>query len=149
MTHYACLAIDFRGQVTNVEGMTAGLGRLPGEDRPRLRVLLVEDESLLRAAVARALSAGVDVTVASDVPEALALLAAGSFDAIISDHNMPGGLGVDLLAVIEQTHPSMLRILVSGVDVPSERDLSPSWHHFFAKPYPVAELLDLLARHRR
>ncbi len=62
-------------------------------------ILLVEDEPLLRVSMARGLSklTNVDVLAAASFSEAVALLEARPPSLLISDINLPGALGLDLM----------------------------------------------------
>ena len=74
------------------------------------RVLVVDDDPLIRRSLAEALAEdGFDVTVAEDGERALAALHAAAPDVVLSDVRMPGLDGLALLDV--------LRRRASGVDV--------------------------------
>ncbi len=65
----------------------------------RGRVLVVDDEAMLRASIQRALKADHEVVGTGAAAEALELLVGGQrFDAILSDLSMPGMSGIDLHA---------------------------------------------------
>ena len=65
------------------------------------RVLLVDDDALLRRAVERLLRrAGATVVVAADGESALALYAEHAIDLVLTDQMMPGMLGTELAARI-------------------------------------------------
>jgi DNA-binding NtrC family response regulator len=67
-------------------------------DLSGLKVLLVEDEAMLRRRLAAQLERlGGDVAAAEDLRTARKLLAAGGFDFALLDVNLPDGLGTDLL----------------------------------------------------
>lgn len=79
------------------------------------RVLVVEDESDLARAFARLLEqAGVRATVAGTGSEALSCMAKESFDCILSDIEMPGMSGVQLLRQVRQSDRDLPVILVTG-----------------------------------
>lgn len=84
--------------------------------RRRLRVLLVDDQTLVLKASASMLRE-LDVVTASSGAEALARLAEGShFDVIVSDVTMPGLTGPELYARIRDLYPHLADrvLLVSG-----------------------------------
>lgn len=63
------------------------------------RVLVVEDDPMIRSMIAELLtSEGMSVTEASDGEEALARLADGGFDLVITDVVMPAQYGVHVVA---------------------------------------------------
>ena len=80
------------------------------------RVLIVDDEEAIRTLFALALSERYECVTASDTPEALKLLATQQFALVISDVQMPGLSGVELLRKIVGDYPDTLVIMVSGID---------------------------------
>ena len=107
-------------------------------------ILLVDDEPDVRRALKRSLHVpGYVMHEASDGVEALALLKTTSFDAVISDFNMPHMNGLDLLTQVRIVHPNMLRILLTGrADVHlAVRALNEgSVHRFLLKPWDNVDL---------
>ncbi|TNC12085.1 response regulator [Methylobacterium terricola] len=81
----------------------------------RLRILLVESDSLVRASVAEALGElGHAVVQAASGEHALALLAQdAAFDAMIADQAMPVMTGLQLAATVVERHPGIRVILAS------------------------------------
>ncbi|MGO8787539.1 MAG: response regulator [Terriglobia bacterium] len=80
------------------------------------RVLLVDDEPLVRKLVSRHLvAAGYVVRVADDGLDAIGKLRAGLPDLIISDLKMPRMSGVELLDVVRKRFPEIPVIVMSGV----------------------------------
>lgn len=83
------------------------------------RILLLDDEPAVLAALRRALRTGlVEETLEIEVfddPEA-ALLRAGEadFDVVISDYRMPGLSGGDVLQMVKGLQPRAVRIVVSA-----------------------------------
>ncbi len=81
------------------------------------RLLLVDDEPAIVAIASRVLtSLGYDVTACTDPEEALALCSAQpeSFDALLTDHTMPGMSGIELIQAIRSIRPNMPTILCTG-----------------------------------
>jgi CheY-like chemotaxis protein len=81
------------------------------------RMLVVEDEALIRFAVAEALrDLGVSVVEAASVDEAWQYLTAGeSVDLVFADHRMPGSMtGAQLAARIRQQYPTLIVIVTSA-----------------------------------
>ncbi len=63
-----------------------------------MRVLLIEDEAIVRWGGRRSLEAiGCEVTEAETITRAEALWAANAFDLVITDHRLPDGFGADLV----------------------------------------------------
>lgn len=66
--------------------------------RKQLKVLVVDDSKVMRGIIRKMLgNGGAEVLEAADGRQALEKLAAGPVDCIISDWNMPGMKGIDLL----------------------------------------------------
>ena len=78
------------------------------------KILVVEDEEVIRSALRRLLERnGYTVTEADSVPSALQLSLA-SFDLIISDLRLPGAAGTDLISHTGDVLPSGFLPLVAG-----------------------------------
>ncbi|AHG90498.1 response regulator receiver [Gemmatirosa kalamazoonensis] len=85
----------------------------PSEERPR--VLVVDDEPSVTAAVARVLRRGFDVTPTHSADEGLALIRRGpSFAVVISDFQMPGMDGAAFLREVRRVAPDTARVLLTG-----------------------------------
>jgi DNA-binding NtrC family response regulator len=81
----------------------------------RKKVLLVDDEPGIRRMFRTALaSAGFDIEEASDGRVALERLAKESFDVVVSDINMPGYGGLELLRSVHGRYPDMPMIMMTG-----------------------------------
>jgi len=79
------------------------------------KVLLVDDDSAVRNALRRVLERrGYQVFACSSGSEALELLAAGGFDAMVSDVRMPGMSGLKLLRAVREHDLDLPVILVTG-----------------------------------
>jgi CheY-like chemotaxis protein len=102
-------------------------------------VLVVEDEVLIRSAVAEYLRIlGNSVVEAASAAEAIAEFAAGvSIDIVFSDIQMPGSMdGLSLARWISYHHPGVNVVLTSGN---SHRRAAEVTASFLPKPYRVAE----------
>jgi DNA-binding NtrC family response regulator len=81
------------------------------------RVLIVDDDPLIRRSLAEALvERGMDVAVADDGAHALAQLVAVSPDVVLSDVRMPNLNGLELLEVLRQRAPETDVILMTAFD---------------------------------
>ncbi len=84
--------------------------------RSRGKLLLVDDEDALLRITARLLmAAGYEVWTANDGREASTLLGENTFDAVVSDIDMPRMNGIQLLEVIRERDLDVPVILVTGV----------------------------------
>jgi len=120
---------------------------LAGPQIAASRVLIVEDELLVRIALAGELrAAGVNVIETGSADEAWDyLLAGGAADLLFSDVCMPGSMnGLELANRVKMQHPELSVILTSGSLSLDEKDV-----RFLAKPYDfdnaVRVILDTLA----
>lgn len=78
-------------------------------------VLVVDDEQGLATALVRALErSGVDATAATSATEALAVIAAGQIDVVVSDISMPGIDGLTLLREIRRIDLDVPVLLMTG-----------------------------------
>jgi DNA-binding NarL/FixJ family response regulator len=111
----------------------------PGSDAGRLRVMLVDDHALVRAAVAQAIAAP-DIVVVAEAryaEEALELAARERPDLALVDNNLPSLTGLELLRELRSRVPETAVIMLSATA--SERDVEDAI---------VAGQLDLARRRR-
>ena len=80
------------------------------------RILIVDDEEVIRTLFALSLGERYECVTAADTQEALKLLAEEQFALVISDVQMPGLSGVELLRKIVSDFPDTAVIMVSGID---------------------------------
>jgi CheY-like chemotaxis protein len=79
---------------------------------PRPRILVVDDVDAIRAALARSLRHWFSAATAPNARAALKLLSQETFDAILTDFEMPPGPdGVWLLDATRRLHPTVRRFL--------------------------------------
>lgn len=86
-----------------------------------VRVIVVDDQQLLRRGLTMLLETVDDVTVvgqAGDGREALALLAITEVDVVLTDAQMPGLDGLGLLAACRARHPGLPVVLLTTFDDP-------------------------------
>lgn len=82
-----------------------------------VRVLIVDDELSSRKVLATMLGdAGAPSRTAASAEEALRILGAGQFDAVLADLQMPGISGMELLSEVRAHHPAVAFLMVTGVD---------------------------------
>jgi len=84
------------------------------------RILLVEDDALLRDVCARVLEYhGFEVQTAGDGDEGWKMLCSASYDLLISDHNMPGMTGVDLVKQLRSVGMA-IPVILAAASLPDE-----------------------------
>ncbi|HYO59883.1 response regulator [Archangium sp.] len=79
-------------------------------------VLVVDDEPVVRDVCSRVLSREPDlvVSLAEDAEEALELLRSQRFDVLITDKNLPGMSGVELIAEARALQPALEAVMITG-----------------------------------
>lgn len=80
--------------------------------RPSHRVILIDDEPMIRSAIAEALSDQHVVAVAASGDVALEMIDQQTFDVILCDVMMPGQGGSEIYARIQARHPGLERRIV-------------------------------------
>lgn len=122
------------------------------ETRPQRHILLVEDEILIRMALAEYLrECGYAVLEAGSGDEAIAVLQAGeTIDIVFSDVQMPGGNdGFALARWIRENRPGMKLLLTSGVvHAAAKAEELCLDGAMVRKPYDHARLLEEIRRLR-
>jgi HD-like signal output (HDOD) protein/CheY-like chemotaxis protein len=102
------------------------------------RILFVDDEPHLLEGLQRMFRAQRktwEMSFAKNGNEALALLAAAAFDVIVTDMRMPEMDGATLLQHVQEQHPSVARIVLSGhVEMEVVVRAAPVVHQFLSKP---------------
>ncbi len=79
------------------------------------QVLLVDDDSIILDSLSEFLQLeGLDVVTAQSHADALEVLARQTIDLVITDINMPGGNGFELLHVVKRKYPETVVIMLTG-----------------------------------
>jgi DNA-binding NtrC family response regulator len=130
-----------------------GLPRLPAAGGPAYnpksmnRVLIIEDDELIRQMLQMALAAaGWEVTVAVDGDDGLSVFSQQAFDLVICDVIMPRKYGIEVLRGIRAVEPSLPVIMMTGesfrdpsVDVSALGGLEPTFA--IEKPFRPSEIV--------
>jgi two-component system, OmpR family, copper resistance phosphate regulon response regulator CusR len=112
--------------------------------RERMRILIVEDESRIRAFLARAFEAeGFTVDVVGDGERGLARALADSYDLVILDLLLPGRDGLDALRELHLQRSDLpVLILSARSDLPTKlRSFEFGAVDYVSKPFALDELL--------
>ena len=108
-------------------------------------ILLVEDNELVRAFAEGLLGdIGYRVVSTASAEEALAALARGRVDLVLSDIVMPGTNGIELARRIHREHPGLPVLLATGYSEDLLKGV-PAEFGVIAKPYGPAELAEALS----
>ncbi|HVU22684.1 MAG TPA: response regulator [Opitutus sp.] len=117
---------------------------------PPLKILFVDDEELVLRGMQRVLRDHAnqwDMTFVDSAAEALRLMEARPYDAVVSDMQMPGMNGAALLNHVMRLHPRTIRIALSGY---ADRDMIlqcvGAAHQYLAKPCDGPTLKSVLER---
>ena len=122
-------------------------GSRPPKARP-VTLLIVDDEPAILKALQRIVrDEGYKVITALDGEEALRLVASETVDVVLSDMDMPGMSGLDLMVRLRRNHPSAVRLLLTGrgtlaaaVGAINDGEV----YRFMTKPWDIDELREVL-----
>lgn len=119
----------------------------PGPSDPR--ILLVDDEADLRAALTQTLDlAGIYAEAAPDAATAMTMLTRDFPGAVIADMRMPGKSGLELLDAIRAMDPDLPVVILTGHgDVPmAVQAMNAGAYDFLEKPCPPERLVETARR---
>jgi EAL domain-containing protein (putative c-di-GMP-specific phosphodiesterase class I)/AmiR/NasT family two-component response regulator len=113
------------------------------------RVLVVDDEHWLAVGLARILERhGISALVANSVDEALKVIGEEQIDAVITDIDMPGRSGLDLLKELRGLDPALPVMIVTGI--PNAESAAEAIEYgvykYLAKPFDAQEVVSSTLR---
>ncbi len=112
-------------------------------------ILVVDDEPRVLDALRRTLRDPIyRVLTAGDGSEALALIAAGGVDVLLSDIDMPGMNGIELVKEVRRRYPEVVRLLLTGdasLDSALDAINDGEVHRYLVKPWKGPHLRQVLA----
>lgn len=116
----------------------------------RARVLVVDDEPMMVASIARLLRRDHDVTSLTSAREALRVLReAPAFDVIVCDLMLPGMTGMELFEALSEDAPEQadrMVFLTGGACAPlSQEFITDMGERVLSKPFERDQLLALIA----
>jgi CheY-like chemotaxis protein len=140
-----------QGGAQHASGAAESAADSPLAQRPGGRVMLVDDEEMVRSVVREALlQAGFEVSVFASSSEAAAHAAAHPkrYAAAIVDVVMPGMTGNDLVRALRVTAPDLPIVMMSGLDMAAADAMkdAPERTAFLQKPFALATLVSELRR---
>lgn len=112
-------------------------------------VLIVDDDPGMRRMLVEQLEcAGYRAAAAAGFDDALSSLDGGGVDAVLSDIQMPGRTGFDLLRSVHQLRPDLPVILMTSFASAAiaERAKEAGAFAFLSKPFDDGQLLEVLER---
>ena len=124
------------------------------EKFPALRVLVVDDEPLIRWSLTETLvDYGCDVVEAGDGPSAIKAASggAGTFDIVLLDLRLPDSNGLELLCALRRLAPRAQVILMTAFGAPRimQAALDLGVFRVVSKPFEISELVALIREAHR
>ena len=118
---------------------------------PKIRVLLAEDQTMLRGALSALLDLEADITVvaqARDGREALKLVRQHTPDVVVTDIEMPGKTGLELAADLKQAAAKARVIILTTFARPGylRRAMDAGARGYLLKERPASELAEAIRR---
>lgn len=113
----------------------------------KIRILVVDDELSMREFLSILLEReGYDVSVAGSANEALRVMESALFDLVLSDVNMPGLSGIDLLARIKEKSPetSVLMLTAFSTAEQAVEAMKLGAYDYICKPFKNEEIKQLV-----
>ncbi len=111
-------------------------------------ILLVDDEQNVLRALARLLRRdGYQIFTATSFKEAFDILGTNDVQVVVSDHRMPDGKGTEFLGRVKVTHPSTVRMILSGyadLGVVTEAINGGAVYRFLTKPWNDDDLRETM-----
>ncbi len=111
----------------------------------RNKVLIIDDESMIRSTLKSVLSREpYEVICADSGEEALAIMEREEIDLIITDEMMPGMTGIELLAITRKKYPDTFRIILTGyanLESAITAINKGEVYRFFTKPCDIDDLI--------
>jgi DNA-binding NtrC family response regulator len=112
-------------------------------ERSPLRLLIVDDDEILRQALARRFERqGMTVATAASGAEAVARAQAARHDVALLDLHLPDMTGIDVLARLKETQPDLeaLMLTAHGSIETAIQAMRCGAYHYLTKPFNPAEL---------
>ncbi|WP_046174311.1 response regulator transcription factor [Domibacillus indicus] len=110
------------------------------------KILVADDEDILRMLIVDTLEDDFDITEAEDGQEALNCARTQTYDLIILDYMMPHLTGMEVLETIRKDGNSTPVLMLTAKAQEADRELAMSHgaDYFMAKPFSPMELLSLV-----
>jgi putative two-component system response regulator len=114
------------------------------ESTESARILVVDDEEPIRRVIARLLQRnGYECETAGDAEEAMMLLKERDFALVLTDMDMPGTSGLDLIMQIVAMYEDIATVMVTGMDDAKLADaaLKIGAYGYIIKPFESNEII--------
>jgi two-component system response regulator PilR (NtrC family) len=113
----------------------------------KIRILVVDDELSMREFLSILLEReGYEVAVAASAQEALRIMESALFDLVLSDVNMPGLSGIDLLARIKENSPETAVLMLTAFSAADQavEAMKLGAYDYICKPFKNEEIKQLI-----
>jgi len=111
------------------------------------KILIVDDQPGIRVLLQEVLKKeGYDIQTAGSGVEAISLLEAEHFDALLTDMKLPGMNGVDILQRVQAKAEQMVIMMMTAYGEMEliEQAKSLGAKHFFTKPFNIIEVRETI-----
>ena len=108
------------------------------------RIAVVEDDKFIRRGLVDALTVSdYDVVEAADGKEGMRLAVRGGYDLLLLDLVLPGATGMEILAAVRTSRPTVPVIILTakGDEIDRVKGLKLGADDYIVKPFSVKELL--------
>ena len=112
-------------------------------------ILVVDDEEFMLQSLSKLLSLmGFDTSTANCGEKALQVMRNKSFDLIITDINMPGMSGMDLLKCVKEKDPNLPVIIITGFGAEKAKEMAEQNNAdgFLPKPFRMNDIKDMIEK---
>jgi len=119
------------------------------EMEPKYRILVVDDEEFMLYSLSKLLGLmGFETVTAGNGSAALNVLDSDSIDLVITDVNMPGMSGIELLKKIKQKNHEMPVIIITGFGIEKAQAMAKDGKAdgFLPKPFRMNDIRNLIDR---
>jgi two-component system response regulator PilR (NtrC family) len=113
----------------------------------KIKILVVDDELSMREFLSILLEReGYDVTVAGSAEDALRTMESALFDLVLSDVNMPGLTGIELLARIKERSPETAVLMLTAFSAADQavEAMKLGAYDYIGKPFKNEEIKQLV-----
>ncbi len=114
----------------------------------RARILVADDKENMLKLFRKILPEDIDVVTAEDGTHALAIVAAGDIDVVVTDIKMPAPDGLEVLEIVKRSWPDVEVILMTAYgSVPTAVDaIKRGAYDYITKPFEPEEVLVVVER---
>lgn len=123
--------------------------RTPAPERQGARILITEDEEAIRRLLSRHLAGlGHQTFIAEDGFQAVQIVSRIDLDIILSDINMPGLGGIEMVRQVKAIRPDIPIVMISAFqDMQTVREaLRAGAYDYISKPFQLMDVADTVSR---